>query len=318
MLAPVLIAVVLNGFLATASAESEWRADLLPALKQAASEKKLALVDFQAPWCYSCYYMEQHVLSGERFAFAATPLILVKLDVDTEDGRAFKEKYGVTMLPTYLLVDGKGREKGRILGEQTELDFMNKLIALERGGEGASEEDDLKDKLERVKRGDLDALEKALDAPPECETAYFVGYGAKALEKADSVRRARVLAAEKTALEAVVTKRVFVDADRRCADFRTPVEELADVYEALSLPEKRKELLSRAAETMLAQGQTGEDRNRDDNARFFLTLLEDDTRLRSFYKQLIVAYPSDYVYSYRYAKWLQERGKSQDALPWIE
>lgn len=299
-----------------AAAEPQWKTELPPALEQAAREKKLALLDFQAPWCYSCYYMERHVLSGARFEEAARPLVLVKLDVDKEDGHALRDKYAVTMLPTYLLLDAKGREKGRILGEQREGDFIDRLVSLEKGS--ADDDAALRALRERVKAGDLDALEKALDRPAGCETAYDVENGQAALEKSAAARKAKILEAERAALEDLAQRLLFVEPGKRCADFRSGVEALAGVYEKLGLKEKRGELLARAVAAERARAKTGDDRNRDDNVRFFLELLGDEPRLRSFYKELIAAYPSDFVYPYRYAKWLVERGQAGEALPWAE
>ncbi|MDD5657956.1 MAG: hypothetical protein PHF00_11965, partial [Elusimicrobia bacterium] len=39
---------------------------------------------------------------------------------------------------------------------------------------------------------------------------------------------------------------------------------------------------------------------------------------RSFYAELAAAYPADYVYPYRYARYLFERGEAAGALEWAE
>ena len=123
-------ALILLAALAAGAAEPRWRQSLDEASAAARASGGSLLIDFQAPWCYSCYYMERHVLSGEAFASAARGLALLKLDVDREDGRALKKKYRVSFLPTYVLADREGRELGRIVGEQTEADFVKKLRAL--------------------------------------------------------------------------------------------------------------------------------------------------------------------------------------------
>jgi thioredoxin-related protein len=296
-------------FLAVAvHAEPAWKTDLKPALEQAAVEKKLALIDFQAPWCYSCYYMDKNVLSKARFAEATEPLVLVKLDVDQPAGRELKEKFAVTFLPTYVLVDGKGREKGRIVGEQRESDFIDRLAAILRG---TASDDAARSALrEKAKKGDAAAVEKLLDRPADCQTPYDV-MSAKALSEKD-------LKTAQDRLETLSRASLFVDAPKRCADFRSGVDALADVYEKLALADKRKELHWRAVELTRKDAKTGEDRNRDDNVRYFLERLGDEAKLRAFYKELIAAYPSDYVYSYRYAKWLHERKRPDEALSWIE
>lgn len=261
-----------------------WNSSLSAALSEAQAKKASILVDFQAPWCYSCYYMEQKVLSGRKFANATKDLLLVKLDVDKEEGHALKSKHAVTMLPAYLVLDSSGKELGRIMGEQTEDDFIDKLSAIEKG-------------------------KNAGGANP-CDYAYEV-MKAKDPSKAE-------LEKQKEKLEQLAKTKLLVAEPKRCADFRSGVEALADVYEKLGMTKEREKLLGDALAQLSPSKDPGEDRNRDDNVRFFLEMKKDDAALRALYGKLIEAYPSDYVYSYRYAKYLESQGKAKEALPWAE
>ena len=65
-------------------------------------------------------------------------------------------------------------------------------------------------------------------------------------------------------------------------------------------------------------GSPGKDRNLDDNLRYFLEAAGQDKELDELYPKLAQAYPSDYVYAYRYAKNLRGRKKNAEALSWIE
>lgn len=288
-----------------------WHASYPDAVTASTSRKQPILADFQAPWCYSCYYMEQKVLSKPAFLAAAKTLVPLKLDVDTPEGRALKEKHRVTFLPTYVvLAPGGDKELGRIVGEQTEEDFLKQLAAI-TAGKGGGEDPALEALREKAKKGDVKALETLLDKPADCKLPYAVDAAAPAVEKLYPEHRDAVYKKERKALESL-------DASK-CADYRSAVETLADVYERQKDAAARSALLDKAIARLRSTGlAAGEDRNRDDNLRFFLEMKDDDAAVAEWYRKLLSAYPSDYVYAYRYAKRLHAKGRDADALPFIE
>ncbi|TPW21808.1 MAG: thiol:disulfide interchange protein, partial [Elusimicrobia bacterium] len=134
-------ALLLVAFLTPGAFAGEgWLTDLGAARQAAAAAKKPILVDFQAVWCYSCYYMEEKVLSKEAFRKAAEGLVLLKLDVDTPEGADLKKRLRVGFLPSYVLMDASERELGRVIGEQTEVDFLKQLGRLTGPGATTSAE----------------------------------------------------------------------------------------------------------------------------------------------------------------------------------
>lgn len=299
-------------------ARAQWLKALPEAVTRSKTSKQPILLDFQAPWCYSCYYMEQRVLSKPGFAEKAKGLVPVKLDVDTADGSALKAKFRVTFLPTYVvLAPGGDKELGRIIGEQTEADFLDKLAAL-TGGRGTDDAAVLA-RQRKIKAGDLAELERELDAPADCRTPYAVEYGEAFVAKLPAARKAKLLAKERASLESLAAKRLFVPTESRCADFRSGVEALVDVDDALGDKAAREAALDRAIALLEAdQPSVGADRNRDDNLRLFLDMRGDESKLAAHYEALIKAYPNDYVYAYRWARHLVERGRAGEALPWID
>ena len=313
ILAPLLLSAA-----AALAAEPVWSVNAAAALADAKKSGKPVLADFQAPWCYSCYYMEQRVLSKPGFAKAAEALVPLKLDVDTAEGAALKAQHAVTFLPTYLLLSSDGKELGRIVGEQTEADFLQKLAALS-GGKSPAEDAALAKLRAKAKKGDVAALEKILDRPVQCETPYDIGYAEGAVAKLYPEHRDAVLKKERRALETLAETKLLVAPEARCADFRSGIETLAEVDEALGDKPARAALLSRALALLDQEGTAaGEDRNRDDNRRLFLEMQDDAPAARAWYEKLVAAYPSDYVYAFRYAKWLNKRGDDAAALPWAE
>ncbi len=343
-----------------AAGEPVWLESLPKGLEAARAGNRRVLVDFQAPWCYSCYYMDQKVLSKPAFASAAEGLVLVKLDVDTPEGRALKEKYRVTFLPSYVVAGPDGRETGRIIGEQAEADFLARLKAVlgaaadpaDRAIESLRRRLALKEfeeaardvrEIDKQVRGQLArrrewrillsrleimrapgdskidwkrALRALLEQEESCELAYDVYHAEKLLEKGSGAGRAGLLNLERGALERLAEKRLFKN---ECADFRTGIEVLAAVYEGLGLTEEKTLLVNRAVEMLLGKDHPpGEDRNRDDNLRYFLEMKKDDAALRSLYPRLVAAYPADYVYAHRFGRYLLEQGRPAEALPWLD
>jgi len=79
--------------------------DYAKALKTAKASKKLLFVDAWAPWCHTCVYLREHVLT--RPAFAAFEQDVVFAAVDTEQARnaGFLEKFPVESWPTLFFID---------------------------------------------------------------------------------------------------------------------------------------------------------------------------------------------------------------------
>lgn len=327
------------------------------ALDAARSSRTLVLADFEAPWCYSCYYMERNVLSQPAFKESSAGLVFAKVDVDTPEGRALKAKYAVTYLPTYLLIDETGKERGRIVGERGEADFLAQLAQL-RAGAGDGVEQALADlrrllaerrhadaerfasRLPKARRAAVEyhpdwkkltarakyrgalargkhaaaqqALVALLLADQSCDTVYDVS---DALDFVDTL-----YPESRTAMLRMFQPRLerFLAAPGTCADERTAASTLAETYGKLDEPEKRAGLFARLAQRLRETGKTGEDRNRDDNLRFYLQEAGDEKGLRAHFQELVKAYPHDYVYPYRYARWLVDREEAAAALPWAE
>lgn len=344
---------------APAAAGDGWLTDLAAARKAAGAANKPIFVDFQAVWCYSCYYMEEKVLFKDAFKKAAAGLVLLKLDVDTPEGAALKKRLKVGYLPSYVLMDAAETELGRIVGEQTEADFLARLGSLLAGGAAtpaqrlaaAVDANDL-DAAERLRAelakgkpsGDdwgrasgrldlmsarkagrhaaaLEALDGLMRLGGGCELPYHLYYAGEALSASAPERRRRSLEAARPALVRLAEERWFGAAEKRCADGRSVFEAVAEVYEGLGLAAERKAFLERVADALaarLAAAGPGNDRNLDDDARFAFQLAGRTAALEAHLRTLVAAYPADYVYSARLARFLSEAGRAAEALPLSE
>ncbi len=305
--------------------ELPWHQNMPEALKVSRASSKPMVVDFSAPWCYSCYYMDQHVLNTDAFKAASRSLVLLRVDVDSVEGHALKAKYQVNALPSYVVISSSGDVLGRIIGEQTLSDFLNQLDRLVKATvprEPKNAVEILKRRLaaaEHDRAKALDALRQLLVLESSCDLAYDISDGAKLLDGLSKEERFSILTLERKALERLVSQKGLVPATQRCADFRITIETLADVYDGLALEDKKTKLFEDTISLLDQDGlKVGQDRNHDDNLRYFLELAKADSRLRLLYPKLIAAYSSDYVYAHRYAKYLYEQKDPAQALPLAE
>ncbi len=123
----LIVAAILTPPLRAAADSSP---DLDAALRSAQERRAAVIVDFHAPWCYSCYYMARHVLNGPEWEAVLRRAVVLEQDADAPDGAALKARLGVKALPSYVVLDAGGQELGRILGEQTRTEFYAALNAL--------------------------------------------------------------------------------------------------------------------------------------------------------------------------------------------
>lgn len=138
------------------------------ALQRARERHVPVLIDYSAPWCYSCYYMAKNVLTGAEWDRVQHEAVVVELDADSPVGAKWMAAWSVKAMPTYLLFNPQGQELGRILGEQTREDFYAWLF----GTIG-------RDSLEKSKVRVTDDSPASLAAAREVLRAYHARYDAK-------------------------------------------------------------------------------------------------------------------------------------------
>ncbi len=122
------------------------------ALKLASQRQAPVIVDFYAPWCYSCYFMAKHVKTGPEWTALEREAVIVELDADSPAGAQWMQQWRVKGLPSYIVLDAAGKELGRIPLERTRAQFYPEIAAILARG------DDFDAQKARVRDGSAASL----------------------------------------------------------------------------------------------------------------------------------------------------------------
>jgi thiol:disulfide interchange protein DsbD len=108
-----------GGALAAKSEPSGWlEQDLEGALAKARAERKLVLVDIYAEWCAQCKELDEKTWPDASVKqWIAQNAVAIRIDTDAKR-KDLAAKLQIRSYPTVILLDGEGRERGRILGYQ--------------------------------------------------------------------------------------------------------------------------------------------------------------------------------------------------------
>jgi thiol-disulfide isomerase/thioredoxin len=91
-------------------------ADVEAALRAAAAEGGVVLLDFTAVWCPPCNLLSAEVLHAPDAEEILSGVRVVAVDVDDPASWALKDRYAVGGYPTVVAVDGTGAEIDRFVG----------------------------------------------------------------------------------------------------------------------------------------------------------------------------------------------------------
>lgn len=347
------------------------------ALVEAKAKRTPVLLDFHAPWCYSCYYMKKNVLTGPEWAKVERETVVVEVDADSPEGAAIKEQFAVKALPSYVLLNFEGQELGRINAERTRKQFYGELaeitarntsldalrkeaadggkrsvsatrlvlgtyLARNEAQQGLDWFATLKPATQADfrKRGDkagrtlarlelkaaakakqpaacLVAADKAMAGALDCESPYDLDAALECTKDSADARKGW-LTTQAPRFEKLLTGTVL-SKSQGCADARSAVFALADLYEAQGDAKARSATLGKAIayfEPKVAAGART-DRNAADNLRVLYDAAGEKDKLDALLEKLVAAYPEDYVYANRYARVLAARGEHEKALVWF-
>lgn len=120
-----LLILTALAFATTAFAKTGWEDDFEKGLAKAKAAGKPALVDFTgSDWCIWCKRLDEEIFSKKEFKdYVKDKFQLVEVDFPqikplpkkkAEANDALSEKYKVQGFPTVIIMDGSGKEIGRL------------------------------------------------------------------------------------------------------------------------------------------------------------------------------------------------------------
>ena len=153
-LAFLLLLFALPVFAGTSTpAKVPWFRSIDQAFAESRKTGKPVFVDAFADWCGWCHQLDKDVYSDPRFVKYIDRYVPLKVDVeDNGEGTHFAGKYGITNLPTLLVLNPAGELTNRIGG------FMNTAPLVQ-------DLDDIQKLVERVQKnpGDITAAYELAD-----------------------------------------------------------------------------------------------------------------------------------------------------------
>lgn len=109
------------------------------ALAQAKKEKKLLFVDAWAPWCHTCVYLREHVLTRAAFKAFEKDVVFAAVDTEKERNAGFLDKYPVDVWPTLFFVDPKDERVVFKWAGSADEQQMTALLEAAKGAQAAQE-----------------------------------------------------------------------------------------------------------------------------------------------------------------------------------
>lgn len=102
-----------------------WVTSLAEAKELAQSEGKMILIDFFATWCGPCKMLESQVFTTEEFKALSSKFVFCRIDVDEQTDIAAQFK--IEAMPTTIITDANGSEKGRFLGYMPPTEYLEQV-----------------------------------------------------------------------------------------------------------------------------------------------------------------------------------------------
>ncbi len=126
----IIASLLIGASALVAPAQTEFRhVSFEEALAAAKKENKLVFVDFFTTWCGPCKMMSNKVFPQKEVGdFMNAKFIPLKLDAEKE-GAALAKQYGVKAYPTYVVMDGDGKEVAKFSGYMDGPKFIEKVTA---------------------------------------------------------------------------------------------------------------------------------------------------------------------------------------------
>ncbi len=210
---------------------SPWLKDVAVAQKKAKEKNQLIFVDLFADWCGWCHKFEQEVIPSEAFQNATDKMVLLRLNTeDGRDGTKLARDYGVTTLPTFVVLNSDLLIAGVLHGYSPAKEFALSL---------QDSENKYKEFMKRVSDEPSIAKDyaKRLSLAKEFESRAGYSQSEARLRKIISESAVPVGVRDDAYIELAMTQMLqkkFDDAKKTIAKFQT-VQSKGDAYERSKL-----------------------------------------------------------------------------------
>jgi thioredoxin 1 len=102
-----------------------WTESLAGAMKTAARDRKVVMVDFWAEWCGPCKMMLATTYKDKAVVAKSKQFVPVLINVDKQ--AAIAQKYGIQAIPTIIFLDSKGNILSRSMGAVPASTFLRMM-----------------------------------------------------------------------------------------------------------------------------------------------------------------------------------------------
>ncbi len=97
------------------------------------SPERPILIDFYAQWCRPCKLLDVMVYNEAEVIDELADVLTFKVDIDKPEYRDLKEKFNISVLPTLVWLDERGRELDRFTGYQNKNEFLEIVRSIRQG-----------------------------------------------------------------------------------------------------------------------------------------------------------------------------------------